>query len=411
MRNRPAHQQHGTSAARSCEVLRGATDETGEGPWAERSAFWREQFDKPANKRAAKQRERQPLILSGHGMGLRINHGALEVRNGFTHYPQTREQWRLFPGDPRLPSRIVLLDGSGAVTLDVLAWLAEQNIPLIQFDWRGNVVAAIGTNSLGADPLLLQRQVMAAENPKRSVAIAAWLVREKLRSSRLTLERMAPASAAREAAIARIEGEIARLGQPWAGSKTALLGLEGKCAEVYFNAWRAIPLAWKGTDRRPIPDTWRAVGIRGTSKGRRNRFARHPVQAMLNYGYAVLESQVRIETARVGLDLATGFLHEMRSDRPALILDLMEPLRPAIDASVLGFATAQTFTPADFTIGRDGTCRLHPQLARRVVAEIGPIEVIPPILAALLDRIGHKPPPAIPHRSKAWLAQKGLLSL
>ena len=343
-------------------------------------------------------------------MRLRINHGTLEVRNGFTHYPQAPEEWRLFRGDFKLPSRIVLLDGSGAITLDVLAWLAEQNIPMIQLDWRGNVVAAIGTNSLGADPLLLQRQVMAAENAKRSIAIAAWLVREKLRSSGLTLGRVAPPSAARGAAIARIEREVARLGQPWAGSKTALLGLEGKCAEVYFNAWRTIPLAWKGTGRRPIPDTWRSVGIRGTSKGRRNRFARHPVQAMLNYGYAVLESQVRIETARVGLDLATGFLHEMRSDRPALILDLMEPLRPAIDAIVLGFAAAQTFTPADFPIGNDGTCRLHPVLARRLVGEIGLLDGLKPTLAGMLDRIGHRPPPAIPHRSKAWLAQKGLIA-
>ncbi len=379
--------------------------------WAGRSHFWVAPAKHAPRSRLRHPGAGQPLILSGHGMGLRINHGAIEVRNGFTHYPQAREERRFFRGDPKLPSRIILLDGSGAVTLDVLAWLAEQNIPLIQLDWRGNVVAAIGTNSLGADPLLLQRQVMAAENPKRSMAIAAGLVREKLRSSRLTLEGVAPPSAARDAAIAGIEAEIARLGQPWAGSKTALLGLEGKCAEVYFNAWRAIPLAWKGTGRRPIPDTWRAVGIRGTSKGRRNRFARHPVQAMLNYGYAMLESRVRIEIARVGLDLATGFLHEMRSDRPALVLDLMEPPRPAVDAKVLGFTASQTFTPSDFTIGQDGTCRLHPALARKLVGEIGPLDGLKPTLTGLLDRIGHKPPLAIPHRSKAWLAQRGLSAL
>ncbi|MGH7055974.1 MAG: CRISPR-associated endonuclease Cas1, partial [Stellaceae bacterium] len=143
-----------------------------------------------------------------------------------------------------LPSRIILLDGSGAITLDVLAWLAEQNIPLIQLDWGGNVVAAIGTNSLGADPVLLRRRVMAAQDPRRSIDVATWLVREKLGQSKITLERAAPVAPARDSAIARIEGEIARLGQPWAGSKTALLGLEGKCASVYFNAWRGIPLNW-----------------------------------------------------------------------------------------------------------------------------------------------------------------------
>jgi CRISPR-associated endonuclease Cas1 len=377
--------------------------------WAERARHWAGE-DKVSRIRANQPPKlNSALVLTGHGIGLRINHGALEVRNGFTHYPQQREEWRFFPGAQNLPSRIILLDGSGAITLEVLGWLSAQNIPLIHLDYRGRLTTAIGTNSIGSDPGLLQRQVMASQTPKRAIAIAAWLVREKLRRSREVLAQAAPASPLRDAAIARIDGEIARLGLPWAGSKVALLGLEGKCAEVYFAAWRGIPLAWKGTGRKPIPEGWRTVGPRGTSKGQRNRFSRHPVQSMLNYGYAVLESQVRIETARIGLDAATGFLHQTQPDRPALILDLIEPLRPAVDEVVLAFVGAQTFAPADFTIGSDGTCRLHPELVRRLVGEIGQIGGIGPILAELLKRMGHEPPAGLPHRSKAWLAQRGLL--
>lgn len=109
--------------------------------WAEREQLWSSSLRRSLSSKAS-MLARQPLILSGHGMALRINHGALEVRNGFTHYPQAREEWRFFRGDPKLPPRIILLDGSGGITLDVLAWLAEQNIPLIQLDWRGNVVVA-----------------------------------------------------------------------------------------------------------------------------------------------------------------------------------------------------------------------------------------------------------------------------
>ena len=71
------------------------------------------------------------------------------------------------------------------------------------------------------------------------------------------------------------------------------------------------------------------------------RFACHPIQAMTNYAYAVLESQIRIETARIGLDQATGFLHQTMADRPALILDLLEPLRPVIDGIILRFIQSQ----------------------------------------------------------------------
>jgi hypothetical protein len=47
-------------------------------------------------------------------------------------------------------------------------------------------------------------------------------------------------------------------------------------------------------------------------------------QNLTNYGYAMLESQLRIETSRIGLDHATGFLHQTMADRPALILDLKD---------------------------------------------------------------------------------------
>ncbi|WP_162800620.1 CRISPR-associated endonuclease Cas1 [Acidibrevibacterium fodinaquatile] len=370
--------------------------------WADSARRWARQQGIGKRRYA----ERQPLILSGHGMRLHINNGALEIQNGFTHYPQIRETWRFFPGDQERPARIILLDGSGALTLDVLAWLAAQDIPLIQLDYRGNVLAAIGQRSIGNDPGLLALQVAAAHDPKRAGAIATWLVREKLIAARQTLLAALSDSTARKAALALVNAEIDRLSQPFAGPKTALLGIEGKCAQLYFDTWRDLPITWKSTTRKPIPETWRRIGPRRSRAQARSRNATHPAQAMLNYAYAVLESQIRIETARIGLDPATGFLHDQRPDRPALILDLLEPLRPTVDRIVLGVIAGQTFTPADFTLSADGTCRLHPALARRLVADIGPIEGISPLLAAFLRRLGHTPPLAIPHRSKAWLAQK-----
>ena len=105
-------------------------------------------------------------------------------------------------------------------------------------------------------------------------------------------------------------------------------------------------------------------------------------------------------------DPATGFLHQNLSDRPALILDLLEPLRPATDAMFLRLLTSETFHPADFTIGRDGTCRLHPALARRVVKEVQTVSGVGAALSGLMGQIGHRIPVARQHRSIAWLAQR-----
>jgi len=100
--------------------------------------------------------------------------------------------------------------------------------------------------------------------------------------------------------------------------------------------------------------------------GYNNRHASHPVNAMLNYAYAVLESQVRIATVAQGLDLVIGYLHVPRPGRAALVYDLMEPLRPKVDGALLNFILSHSFSPSDFLLRADGTCRLHPQVARRV---------------------------------------------
>ena len=101
----------------------------------------------------------------------------------------------------------------------------------------------------------------------------------------------------------------------------------------------------------------------------RNRHATHPVNAMLNYAYAVLVSQVRIATVSQGLDPTLGYLHTCRPRRVALVYDLMEPLRPRVDRLVLSFLRSYTFAPSDFALRPDGVCRLHPQLARQVAKQ------------------------------------------
>src|SRR5271156_2137469 len=111
--------------------------------WRDRCGYW---LNSPVRKRGPGRLPRQrhePLVITGHGMGLRIDNRALVVRDGFTHYPQTRREWRFFPGASNLPSRIVVLDGSGSLTFDVMDWLAGQRIPLIRIDWRGDVVTVL----------------------------------------------------------------------------------------------------------------------------------------------------------------------------------------------------------------------------------------------------------------------------
>jgi CRISPR-associated protein Cas1 len=92
---------------------------------------------------------------------------------------------------------------------------------------------------------------------------------------------------------------------------------------------------------------------------------------MLNYGYAMLHSQVQMQAVADGYDPRLGIMHEARPDAQALVLDMMELGRPTVDAAVLKFAAIEIFAAADFVMRDDGVLRLAPQLARRVAECVG----------------------------------------
>jgi CRISPR-associated protein Cas1 len=58
-----------------------------------------------------------------------------------------------------------------------------------------------------------------------------------------------------------------------------------------------------------------------------NRKTAHPVNAMLNYAYAALESQIRIKAISQGYDPTIGIMHESSDGSSKFIFDLHLPLR------------------------------------------------------------------------------------
>ena len=96
-------------------------------------------------------------MLAGHGLRLSIHRGALVVRHGFTHYPQRAREDRYFPGDPKLPSRIILLSADGSLSLDVARWLSEQRAAAGHARLPGLQVVSVLGRETAADDLALRR--------------------------------------------------------------------------------------------------------------------------------------------------------------------------------------------------------------------------------------------------------------
>jgi CRISP-associated protein Cas1 len=187
----------------------------------------------------------------------------------------------------------------------------------------------------------------------------------------MTLEKSIPRSDKWERAMKSAYAALSRLEDNPPETIFELRALEANCAATYFRSWVGARIKWRGISRRPIPDNWRFVGPRSSPfhlAGNRN--TAHPVNAILNYAYAALESEIRIKAISDGYDPTIGIMHEGCDGSSKFIFDLMEPERPRIDRAALDFVKGHVFDPADFVIRTDGVCRLNPETARMVLTSI-----------------------------------------
>jgi CRISPR-associated protein Cas1 len=335
--------------------------------WAIRSEIWRSRVERASARRTKRAKPQSALILAGHGVSLRIHGGALEIKDGLTHYPQPRGTYLFFRGDVDLPERIILLDCDGSISFDVLSWLSDQKISLIRINWRGEIVCVAGASGYSANSFRVQWQLETRENPALRIENCRSIISKKIEASIVTLEKSIRRSEKWERAISVAYAALTKIDEKSPGTITELRALEANCAAAYFRAWQGIPTNWRGTSRRPIPDNWHSIEQRSSPfhlAGNRN--AAHPVNAILNYAYTVLESELRMKAIADGYDPSIGIMHEGRDGSSKFVFDLMEPERPKVDRAVLDFVKATVFDPADFTIRSDGVVRLNPQLVRYV---------------------------------------------
>jgi ribosomal protein L32 len=115
-----------------------------------------------------------------------------------------------------------------------------------------------------------------------------------------------------------------------------------------------------------VPGHWQKFGGRISPLTGSPRLAVNPPNAILNYLYAVLESESRLALAALGLDPGIGVLHNDLRSRDSLACDLMEPIRPQCDAYLLDWLARAPLKREWFFEQRDGNCRLMASLATKL---------------------------------------------
>ncbi|MCA9820602.1 MAG: CRISPR-associated endonuclease Cas1 [Nitrosarchaeum sp.] len=102
----------------------------------------------------------------------------------------------------------------------------------------------------------------------------------------------------------------------------------------------------------------------------RNYNASDEINALLNYGYAILESEIRKGINGIGLDYSIGFLHEINQSRTPLVYDIQELFRWLIDISVIQLLEEKKIKKSDFIIAENYHTKLGEDIAKLMIEKI-----------------------------------------
>jgi len=242
------------------------------------------------------------------------------------------EDVRKLPGQQ---VRAIYCYGAIQMTAQAVSTCLELGIDVAYFSPAGRFLGMLG--GLPASGVDARRgQYRLFELPGVRLQLAREVIRAKIHNQRVMLMRNGdvPDRVTNLMASFRDSTESAR-------DLTALLGIEGSAAALYFEQFESMlkqredwKFDWRGRNRRPPRD---------------------PVNALLSLGYSMLAKELTGVCYSVGLDPFLGFMHQPRYGRPALALDLMEEFRPLIaDSVAISLINRGELGPEDFIKSANG---------------------------------------------------------
>jgi CRISPR-associated protein Cas1 len=235
----------------------------------------------------------------------------------------------------------VVIFSHAVLDTGVLGALAEHGVSLVTVNTRRpeRTAQLFGRAHNEAARRIAQYRLSLDETAR-----ARWssiLVKRKLLGQRALLaQAMAARPDVRHAlfvALAQINERIAALACP--GGRDSIRGVEGAGASAYFKGYCALfapELNFTGRTRRPPRD---------------------PVNSCLSLAYTLAHTDAVIACHAVGLDPLIGFYHDLSFARESLACDLVEPLRPRVDAWVWGLFRNRILRADHFSLDK-GACLL-----------------------------------------------------
>lgn len=241
------------------------------------------------------------------------SYGAYLKKRGNRFVVEKEEGGEEFSSDK--VEQIVILRGS-AVSTDAINLAASKGIDIVFLERNGRPYARVYPCTLGGTTLTRRNQLEAYFSEK-GAHLAKCFVRAKVENLGYFLRSLAKtrkSDAIKDSGnrILEFSGRVEALEGRIDAIRNKLLGIEGECSKIYFQA---------------LGDALPGKFYAGT---RSKRPPRDVFNALLSYGYGILYSEVEKACIVSGLDPYLGFLHTDRYGKPSMVLDLIEEFRQAV---------------------------------------------------------------------------------
>ena len=286
-----------------------------------------------------------PLLISGYGITIDVNNAHLTIK---------QKDSKIDFEPHRIPYDSIIIDGNyGSITFEAMRWLSKHDVSISLMNWNGNMLyTAMPKETLNAD--LKIKQYEKYLNPETRLYIAGQIVKQKVKSSVNLIKEL---SNFYDIDLTTINREIERIDYD---NVNSLMMCEGRIASAYWSClseiFKELAPDFNFQSRKNLSYSW-------------NMNASDPVNAMLNYGYAILESLVRKTVNTIGLDPSIGFLHEITPSKHPLVYDLQELFRYVVDYSVIELLETK-LKKSDFITTENYHIRLRPETAKLLIEKI-----------------------------------------
>jgi len=260
-------------------------------------------------------------LLSGYGLSVKLKDNRIVLTDGYNPFTETqqKEEWFI----TQLPYEKLVISGNGYLSTEAIKLLNQNYKNVILTDTFGHPISLMNgcMESMTATKYRIG-QYDTFRDPKKRAYLTHQTIIAKLESQIRFLESLDRTDSVETISI--LKENLAQI------TNDAATKIEASSAIRYFRYYSTL-----------FDPRFKFNSRNQSGRTITKRKASDPINALLNYGYAVLAGEISKFVNGIGLDPYFGYMHKQDAGFTSLIYDIIEPFRWLVESAVYHVANTK----------------------------------------------------------------------